>query len=65
MYLKRSENVSEDDLILIHDGARPLLPSYLLKELIDVARKNGASAPGFNSRNISIRKNTDFRFFRG
>jgi 2-C-methyl-D-erythritol 4-phosphate cytidylyltransferase len=62
MYLKRSENVSEDDLILIHDGARPLLPSYLLKELIDVARKNGASAPGFNSRNISIRKNTDLDF---
>ena len=32
MYLKNSGNVSENDLILIHDGARPLLPMYLLDE---------------------------------
>ena len=59
MYLKNSGNVSEDDLILIHDGARPLLPSYLLDELIDVARNNGASAPGFNSKNISLKKGSN------
>ena len=51
-YLKERPDVSEEDLILIHDGARPLLPSYLLDELIDVATKYGASAPGFNSDNL-------------
>ena len=51
-YLKERSDVSEEDLILIHDGARPLLPSYLLDELIDVAIKYGASAPGFNSDNL-------------
>ena len=51
-YLKERPDVSEEDLILIHDGARPLLPSYLLDELIDVANKYGASAPGFNSDNL-------------
>ena len=38
---------------MIHDGARPLLPDYLVNELIDVAKKYGASAPGFNSKNLS------------
>jgi len=51
-YLKERPDVSEEDLILIHDSARPLLPSYLLDELIDVAIKYGASAPGFNSDNL-------------
>ena len=51
-YLKERPDVNEEDLILIHDGARPLLPSYLLDELIDVAIKYGASAPGFNSNNL-------------
>ena len=51
-YLKERPDVNEEDLILIHDGARPLLPNYLLDELIDVAIKYGASAPGFNSDNL-------------
>ena len=51
-YLKERPDVNEEDLILIHDGARPLLPSYLLDELINVAIKFGASAPGFNSDNL-------------
>tara|TARA_X000001036_G_scaffold437362_1_gene482527 strand:+ start:1190 stop:1870 length:681 start_codon:yes stop_codon:yes gene_type:complete len=51
-YLKERSDVSEEDLILIHDGARPLLPKYLLDELIDVAIKYGASAPGNNSNNL-------------
>ena len=51
-YLKERPDVSEEDLILIHDGARPLLPKYLLDELIDVAIKYGASAPGNNSNNL-------------
>ena len=51
-YLKERPDVSEDDLILIHDGARPLLPNYLLDELINVAIKYGASAPGNNSNNL-------------
>ncbi len=52
-YLKDSNKVKDDDLILIHDGARPLLPDYLVNQLIDVATKYGASAPGFNSKNLS------------
>ena len=52
LYLKERPDINEDDLILIHDGARPLLPSYLLDELIDVAKKYGASAPGYNSDNL-------------
>lgn len=52
VYLKERPDVNEEDLILIHDGARPLLPNYLLDELIDVAIKYGASAPGFNSDNL-------------
>lgn len=55
-YLKERPDVSEEDLILIHDGARPLLPSYLLDELINVAKKYGASAPGFNSKNLMKKK---------
>ena len=55
-YLKERPDVSEEDLILIHDGARPLLPSYLLDELINVATKYGASAPGFNSKNLMKKK---------
>ena len=51
-YLKERHDVNEDDLILIHDGARPLLPNYLLDELINVAIKYGASAPGNNSNNL-------------
>ena len=52
LYLKERPDINEEDLILIHDGARPLLPSYLLNELIDVAKKYGASAPGYNSDNL-------------
>tara|TARA_B100001939_G_C16926729_1_gene612001 strand:+ start:1131 stop:1811 length:681 start_codon:yes stop_codon:yes gene_type:complete len=55
-YLKERPDVSEEDLILIHDGARPLLPNYLLDELINVAVKYGASAPGFNSNNLMKKK---------
>ena len=51
-YLKERPDVNEEDLILIHDGARPLLPDYLLDELINVAIKYGASAPGNNSNNL-------------
>ena len=52
LYLKERPDINEEDLILIHDGASPLLPSYLLDELIDVAKKYGASAPGYNSDNL-------------
>ena len=52
LYLKERPDINEEDLILIHDGARPLLPNYLLDELIDVAKKYGASAPGYNSDNL-------------
>ena len=46
-------------MILIHDGARPLLPNYLLDELINVAIKYGASAPGNNSNNLMKKEKFD------
>ena len=58
-YLKERPDVNEEDLILIHDGARPLLPSYLLDELINVAIKYGASAPGNNSNNLMKKEKFD------
>ena len=58
-YLKERPDVSEEDLILIHDGARPLLPNYLLDELINVAIKYGASAPGNNSNNLMKKEKFD------
>ena len=58
-YLKERHDVNEDDLILIHDGARPLLPNYLLDELINVAIKYGASAPGNNSNNLMKKEKFD------
>ena len=57
--LKEREDVDEEDLILIHDGARPPLPIYLLDELIEVATKYGASAPGFNSENLMKKGNSN------
>ena len=58
-YLKQRQEVKEEDLILIHDGARPLLPKKLLEEIIDVAKKYGASAPGFNSENLMKKNSKD------
>ena len=57
-YLKESKRVEERDMILIHDGARPFLPEHLIKELINVAIKYGASAPGFDSINLSQKENS-------
>ena len=58
-YLKESNKVEDQDLILIHDGARPFLPEPLINELINVAIKYGGSAPGFSSINLSQRENYD------
>lgn len=35
-----------DDIVLIHDGARPLLPPALIDESIDTARRTGACVVG-------------------
>lgn len=34
------QNVSDDDVVLIHDGVRPLITPQLLRESIDVARNS-------------------------
>jgi 2-C-methyl-D-erythritol 4-phosphate cytidylyltransferase len=34
------QNVSDDDVVLIHDGVRPLISEQLLRESIEVARNN-------------------------
>lgn len=38
-------NAKREDLVLIHDAARPLLPLTLLKTLIETATKKGAVIP--------------------
>lgn len=40
------EEVKEDSIVLIHDGARPFFTENLLYELINEAHKHGATAPG-------------------
>lgn len=34
------QNLADDDVVLIHDGVRPLITPQLLRETIDVARNN-------------------------
>lgn len=34
------QNVSDDDVVLIHDGVRPLITLQLLRESIEIARRN-------------------------
>lgn len=34
------------DVVLIHDGARPLVPPALVRNLLDQARRHGAAVPG-------------------
>lgn len=38
--------VGDDDIILVHDGARPLLTQELIDRVIDGARRTGAAVPG-------------------
>jgi len=38
--------VGDDDIILVHDGARPLLTQELIERVIEGARRTGAAVPG-------------------
>ena len=40
-YLAERENRSADDIVLIHDGVRPMIADKLIKECIEAARKHG------------------------
>lgn len=35
------ERLSDDDFVIIHDAARPIVPQSVIKNLIDVAKQNG------------------------
>jgi 2-C-methyl-D-erythritol 4-phosphate cytidylyltransferase len=37
--------LSEDDIVLVHDGVRPLIKKDLIHDVIDAARKGGAAVP--------------------
>lgn len=35
------ENLKDDDIVVIHDAARPLIPQLVINDMLDVAMKNG------------------------
>lgn len=36
-----SETMNEDDIVVIHDAARPLIPQLIINDMLDTAIKNG------------------------
>lgn len=40
-YLKKNGGVHDDDIILVHDGIRPLVSNEIIKDCIQVCEKNG------------------------
>ncbi|MFA7228975.1 MAG: 2-C-methyl-D-erythritol 4-phosphate cytidylyltransferase [Melioribacteraceae bacterium] len=53
----RSLNAADDDLIIVHDAVRPLLPSEILIESIGTARKYGSAVVAIRARDTLIRGN--------
>lgn len=39
--LSLKDSMNDDDLIVIHDAARPLIPQLIINDMLDVAIKNG------------------------
>jgi 2-C-methyl-D-erythritol 4-phosphate cytidylyltransferase len=46
----KSDSFADDDLILVHDAARPLLSSKLLSEIIALAVEKGNAVPAVKAR---------------
>lgn len=40
------------DVVLLHDGARPLADAAMMREAVDVARRYGGAVPGFGGGDI-------------
>lgn len=52
-------HISEDDIVLIHDGVRPVIDRELIQRSIDCARKNGNSISVSKAIETIIRVNED------
>jgi len=50
-------NVSEDDLVAVHDAARPLLPQNVLSNAIEVAKHKGNALVCIKAKDTLIRGN--------
>jgi 2-C-methyl-D-erythritol 4-phosphate cytidylyltransferase len=55
-YLAPAINAGECDLVLIHDGARPLTHPHLIKEIVSAAEEHGGALPTLPT---SVLTNTD------
>ena len=52
-HLESEVRAGRIDIIVIHDGARPLIAPTLIRELIDVARDVGGAVPGLPTNDIA------------
>ena len=52
------EILSENDLVIIHDAARPLIPQIIINDMLDVAKKNGNACTAVSCHDTVI-KTTD------
>lgn len=50
--------LSENDLVIIHDAARPLIPQIIINDMLDVAKKNGNACTAVSCHDTVI-KTTD------
>lgn len=53
----KSLQANEDDLILVHDAVRPLLPESVLENSIEQAKKFGAAVVAINAKDTLIKGN--------
>lgn len=52
-------NEDLDSIVLIHDGARPIVPSTIISELISAAQKYGAAIPVIDEENSVVELEND------
>lgn len=49
-------SLKEDDLIIVHDSVRPLLPKGILRRAIEVAKEKGTAVVALGMRDTIVRK---------
>jgi len=55
--LKSLTNISDDDLIAVHDAARPLLPQQVLTDAVETAKQKGNSLVCIKAKDTLIKGN--------
>lgn len=59
--IKAIKNASDDDIILVHDAARPLIGSQVILDIIRVAREKGAAIAAVPAKNtIKLRSERNY-----